>query len=531
MLYFIPAWYQDNLWCENEQVWYTRRMHTEFDDTVKQIQLFHRNGTYPCRILLLSFTPNLRHFLHRQGVYHAPYWSCFDAIQEVQRKKVMLLSYHNLNWPEHTEFMYTPFAIVAWVNGAKYAQIEFAEDGNPIQIDMYREEQLIRRNIYDDRGFVSSTLIYEAGQLIYQDYLTEHGVWKIRVYEGDGHVEVNPNADTYMISYGEKEIVHKFSKGRYQNLEEVIGEVFGSYIACTQEEDIFCAAMHRLHTKVLMERLKGRKTILSFFEDRYPLYEQQNVAEFLAAADYMITDSKENSESIEAFLGRKCSNLTDMTPYDARQDFGVSRQLSVQKILVPVDGMEESLFADLIGLLAEYLKQNENARVHLFTRQADARRKSRLLAKAADILQTAGYEPQLAEEEETLQTAENAVDEEEGIKPRFTVEQCIDEIEVSRCMREQRIIVDVRPVSDLYLQISGISVGIPQIIRMQTQYVEHGKNGYVLEDLCRLPKVLAFYLESLSNWNEAMIWAAEIGKRFTTEQLMEQWEEVIEAIG
>ena len=67
-------------------------MHTEFDDTVKQIQLFHRNKAYPYQIMLLSFAPNFRHFLHRQGVYRAPYWSCFDAIQEVRRKKVMVLS-------------------------------------------------------------------------------------------------------------------------------------------------------------------------------------------------------------------------------------------------------------------------------------------------------------------------------------------------------------------------------------------------------------------------------------------------------
>ena len=55
MLYFIPAWYQQNKWSEHEQIWYERRMHTEFDDTVKQIQLFHRNKVYPYQILLLSF--------------------------------------------------------------------------------------------------------------------------------------------------------------------------------------------------------------------------------------------------------------------------------------------------------------------------------------------------------------------------------------------------------------------------------------------------------------------------------------------
>ena len=87
MLYFIPAWYQQDQWCENEQRWSIRRMHTEFDDTVKQIQLFHRNKAYPYQIILLSFAPNFRHFLHRQGIYRAPYWSCFDSIQEIKRKR------------------------------------------------------------------------------------------------------------------------------------------------------------------------------------------------------------------------------------------------------------------------------------------------------------------------------------------------------------------------------------------------------------------------------------------------------------
>ena len=44
MLYFIPAWYLKNEWKEDEQFWYARRMKTETDDTVKQIQLFQRNS-------------------------------------------------------------------------------------------------------------------------------------------------------------------------------------------------------------------------------------------------------------------------------------------------------------------------------------------------------------------------------------------------------------------------------------------------------------------------------------------------------
>ncbi len=139
-------------------------MHTEFDDTVKQIQLFHRNGSFPYQILLLGFSPNFRHFLHRQSVFRAPYWSCFDAIQEIRRRKAAVLSFHNMKWPPHMEFIYTPFAVVALREGERFAQIEFGEDGNPIQIDMYEKGELCRRNLYDDRGFVSSTILYRGGK-------------------------------------------------------------------------------------------------------------------------------------------------------------------------------------------------------------------------------------------------------------------------------------------------------------------------------------------------------------------------------
>lgn len=163
MLQFIPAWYADGTWCKREQHWHARRMYTEFDDTVKHIQLFHRNQIHPFQIMLLSYAPNFRHFLHRQGVFHAPYWSCFDAIQGIQRKKPALLSYHSLKWPEGTEFLYTMFVIVALVDGEKYAELEFGEDGNLIEIELYRDNQVVRKNIYDDRGFLSSTVVYKGG--------------------------------------------------------------------------------------------------------------------------------------------------------------------------------------------------------------------------------------------------------------------------------------------------------------------------------------------------------------------------------
>ena len=121
--------------------------------------------------------------------------------------------------------------------------------------------------------------------------------------------------------------------------------------------------------------------------------------------------------------------------------------------------------------------------------------------------------------------------EEDENQTMFFVEQCVDELEVSKCMREQRLIVDLRERPELFLQISAISMGIPQIVRTKTQYVEHGQNGIVMGHVGELKKQLHFYLDGLNNWNEAVVGCYEIGQKFTTKVLLDAWSEVLRTIG
>lgn len=530
MLYFIPAWYQENEWRENEQYWYARRMHTEFDDTVKHIQLFHRSQAYPFKVMLLSFAPNFRHFLHRQSVFHAPYWSCFDAIQEVTRKKVVTFSFHNLNWPKHIEFIYSPFVLIAQLHGERYAQVEFGEDGNLIQVDMYQNGLISRRNIYDDRGFVSSTIRYDAGKPIHQDYLTDKGLWKIRHFFADGHVEVNQKNPMFLLKFEGEEHRKAFSRNSYDSMDQVIQEVLSAYVELLNKDDLFCIAMHKRHTAILRETLKNREVILSFFQNRYDLENHPNGIHMVEQADYIITDSQDNLNKIKRIVPKEL-HITDITPFDSRVDFGISQQLNVQKILVPVDGMKEETFRVIIRKLGKYILRNENARIHLFTRVADISRKQQLLENTRNALLEAELEPGWAVEETKKSAMENQLDTMDDIPVRFFVEQCVDELSVSKCIREQRLIVDMREDMEVYLQISGISMGIPQIVSKDTQFVEHEKNGFVLEEIENLPEAMAFYLENLTNWNEAMVYAYEIGKKYTTRVLIEKWKEVIDFVG
>ncbi len=530
MLYFIPAWYQQDQWCENEQSWHERHMHTEFDDTVKQIQLFHRSRACPYQIMLLSYAPNFRHFLHRQGVYRAPYWSCFDAIQEVVRKKAAVLSFHQLKWPDHIEFVYTPFVVIAMLGKEKYAQVEFGRDGNPIRIELYKGGEICRRNIYDDRGFVSSTVLYKNGQPFYQDYLMEDGRWKLRHFKQEGHVEVNPQYPGYLLQHQNERYFVRFSKLFYQDMEQVIREVLTSYLALTKRGNVFCVAMHERHTNLLAELLNEKKLILSFFSDRFLDTDRTEVLTMLKGSDYTIADSGETLRRLRQECGVSIKKSMFIPPYDSRMDVGISQQFKMQKILVAVDGIEEE-FSQLVCLLGEYLSVNENACICLFTRRADYDRKRSILEQVRRELSRARMEEGWAAYGNNGKVAENNLEQGEFVPVRFFVEQCVDELAVSKCMREQRLLVDLRKVPELFLQVTAISFGIPQIVYTRTEFVMENKNGKILKDIDMLSEALHYYLDGLKNWNRARVYSYELMKEYTTDKLLEKWKEVMDSVG
>ena len=281
---------------------------------------------------------------------------------------------------------------------------------------------------------------------------------------------------------------------------------------------------------VIDDGLVGKKLVLSFFGDRIDLQGEQ-LKNMLFRADYIVADSPMLARNIKMFAGSDMENITDISPYDSRTDFGVSQQMSVQKILVPVDELDDEVFTKVIQVLGQYLSENDKAQIHLFTREAAYDIKSSLLKKTRKVLRNSGMDDRMAADETMDTSAENEIDSIDMVPVRFIVDQCVDELSVSRCIREQRILVDVSEKPEYYVQIAAISTGIPQIVMTKNQYVEDGENGRILKHYDEITKALRFYLDSLANWNEAMICSYEMGKRFSTGILLDKWKEVIKSVG
>lgn len=344
-------------------------------------------------------------------------------------------------------------------------------------------------------------------------------------------MEVNPKYPEYVLQYEEREYSGKFSQLRYDDLAQVIQEVFVAYLHLAEDEDIFCVAMHERHTKLLAETLKAKKLILSFFSGRSLELTRPEVLDMVRGADYVIADSGERLRKLRIKFGASIGNCVAIPPYDSRVDSGMSLKFQVQKILVAIDGIEEEVFGTLIRLLGEYLSMNEDARIHLFTRRAEYDRKKRVLEIVRRELAKGDMEEGWAAEGDNGKVSENNLEPKEPVPVKFFVEQCVDELAVSKCMREQRLFVDLREIPELYLQITAISIGIPQIVRTRTEFVEQGKNGMILKEIYTLPSALHYYLNGLKNWNRARVYSYELVKEYTTDKLLEKWKEVMDCVG
>ena len=359
----------------------------------------------------------------------------------------------------------------------------------------------------------------------------EDGVWKLRYYYKDGHVEINKTSSFYLIEYNNTKRRRRFSRRIYDNLEQVIYEVLTAYLELTSYSDIFCVAMHNLHAGLLGKALRYEKKILSFFQDRYQITDYQEELNMVRKADYVVVDSKESVRRIYKMFRISPEHIVAIPPYDTRVEEGTSLQCGIQKVMLAVDGLDDRLLGAVVRILGEHVSRKKGVQVCLFTRDARYDRKQKLLEQVRAELAKGDMPEGWAAEDGNGMVAENDLEMEEKVPVLFVPEQCVDELSVSKCMREQWLLIDLREVPEQYLQIKAVSFGIPQIVRQKTEFIVDDGNGIILTKGKRLPKALDYYLDGFEHWNEARIFSYGISREYTTERVLNMWGEVMDSVG
>ena len=92
---------------------------------------------------------------------------------------------------------------------------------------------------------------------------------------------------------------------------------------------------------------------------------------------------------------------------------------------------------------------------------------------------------------------------------------------------ETRLYIDLSAEVDVQKQALAVSAGIPQLVRKKTDYVDDQKNGQIIGQIRDLDPAISFYMDDLDNWNQALVENISYIERFSEENVIKQWRDLL----
>ncbi|NEW66014.1 accessory Sec system protein Asp1 [Carnobacteriaceae bacterium zg-84] len=504
MFYFIPSWYNSKKdWFLNTLPWYLVPQKIEFDDTINQVRMFS-DANEDVQLILLNYMPHLRYFLYRQELLHVPYWSVFDDIQSITiQEQLSVFDYKQLPWPEHVEFVYTPFLIVVRQDNQTLARIEYGYDGNIIWIDFFNNAQIEKRYIVDDRGFISCIVYMKNNVEEYREYLNMYGQWQIREYVETGYVEVN---EAY---------AHLFKKAAYESMFDLLSEKIHDYLHNRQETIVLASDIQ--HNELILKQVSSQFIVLSFFENRYDLNSEQLLLD-ANRSDMIVVSTENQKHQIKEKIQNE--HIYVLPPFDARLSLGESQREHLSYIYLRADDVSSDIFEQVIIRIGQIMREEKEVVLIIGTYYAHLEQV--LLEKTKKIIEEY-IEPTFFDVEEQDTFIGIDVKKED----RVSVHVSKREDDLIKLLKKVRLVIDLSDNPDVFTQIASISAGIPTINLYRSMYIEHEKNGFILNTIEDLSEAIHHYLDGLRRWNEALVYTVQRISNYTSGKIVSDWKLLI----
>jgi len=97
-------------------------------------------------------------------------------------------------------------------------------------------------------------------------------------------------------------------------------------------------------------------------------------------------------------------------------------------------------------------------------------------------------------------------------------------------MAKSRVFIDIGEMFNLHLTVEAIDAGVPQVNRKVNPFCAHKKNGFFIENISEIEDALDHFLIGLQNWNESLLYMAQLKDHYTDKQIMARWESFKEGI-
>ena len=513
MYYFFPAWYEhEKSWQSPRIPWYFTGQKIEFDETIHQVRILNSQNV-PLKLMLLSYIPQLRYHLHRHDMYEIPHISLFDDLQGITSVESRTLQIDDFEWDEWCEFVYTPFVVSVYRFGKHFATIEFTQESIISHLNFYENDQLIRTQIYDDRGFLSSVIVYENGQFSSHEFFNAEGMWQFRLLE-NGQIIVNP------------QLSYKFMSLTYSSFDLFIEERLRIWIGIhlkNGDQVILPSAFH--HETTVLPLLPDDVSLVTT-----TFIERQSRENFLALkglirrSKAILVDRQDTTQYLKEQLPMMKEKIHYMPAFDTRLRLGVSQQNKMELLYFHVNPQDFSM--EMIIPVLQYVTSNQFSKLKLGIINADIAPYQEQIESWLDK-----YKIDLFANEKVKDDKENLLPGEEEWQKRIEFIQLMSELDVIKTLDVTRLVIDFSRTPDVYIQIASISAGIPQINLVETEYVKHLENGYIIQNPQQFNEPAHYYLDQLKYWNEALVHAIEKIRENTGNRFVEKWQRATESRG
>ncbi len=530
--YFIPDWT-------------TSSGNLESDYMMNIIQLF-KNNREPYHLLLLEHIPFLRYQMHAYELEVAQMTSLYDRLQDIQKTNGFPLDVDDLPLAQNVEKVYTPFGITLIKENQPFGEIRFNSFGFAEQMSIMTEpyRQIL---FFDDRGFISAKSFQnDKGEQVKKIYYNESGMEKCVEYFGENpQIElINPQR------IGLK-------KSQYQSMDELLLEMMNQFQLNLEPEDqTICLTNER--SLRLVKTNEERKRVIQIVSDAHRLSTcaSDEKAALWAGENKIITDSTSNQTALFSLM--KQSGVNDLSRIQRIPIYTTSFQLGnsnsiPQLVLYWNAGELNEDVRRIHHLLLQKVIQND--RYDLIIETTTFQSEVVLREAQKELVDTHfGVDSESEEYQKVLKyfeakkakklfkTDEEAIEEiresknwrnlVEAVDVNFRIHFRLDSHLTTICQdfNETRLYIDLSAEVDVQKQALAVSAGIPQLVRKKTDYVDDQKNGQIIGQIRELDAAIAFYLDDLNNWNQALVENISYIERFSEENIIKQWRELLEGV-
>lgn len=510
MLYLIPDWHQDTKIEE---------------DRIYTLSNFFSKQGFDNKLLLTKPLDFLRYKLNEIGYSYDNVISIFDILQNINVKNGHPVSLEDLSFSSKLEKIYTPNAVTLLQDSHVFAVVFFNDFGFVSSVRRHVATGKFIEDIYDDRGFLSEKRYMDKdSKSIKIEFYNEQGQ-KTLTQVGD-MLTVEKNGTPFLkhVSYDSidsaiKEILNYF-------MSEVIESdpnSIVSIITTTEKEIVFQTKDMPYNGKMI--RIITDNTMTDLGE-----------AELVVDSQYRNDSEISNQNFIPIFLPK----LT----------LGASDAMALMKIYLKLSTdhlKEEKVFrlnldriikVETVSLVCEV---DNFERVHLFKKiqkkivddffQVDSdstdykKVEKYIIAKKEKRLFTSD-----SEAIKDVQQSDEWLDYVNAVNTNLRIEYIVkpNKKVVDSEFREARIYLDFEDHYNMLRHAQAVSNGIPIISEHQSDFIDQGKNGFrITKGSKEIDDYLDYFIDSLRNWNKALVYSIDIIEQYEPENIMQKWKELM----